>query len=455
MNSGSSTRRFQGALYGFYSFGQKASRGVRKRVTSLGVMVLLMVPLMIAMTAMYGRGALLQLVSVLLAVVIVSFWMVIFRAGKLEVVRDLPKLGSVGEKVRYTVHYKNLGKSGLRHFLLEDFPPNPSPSRDLFLGSIEPGEELRNGFDRLFIAYRWMWLVERRLLFSSKAVVCEKLKGGETRQCVMEIVPKRRGVVEFSSMRVLLPDPFGLFQRVRRVEQATNHLVILPKRYRVGGLQLPGSSRNQVGGEAMSMVNGQSGEFVGLREYRPGDPLRHIHWPSWARMGKPIVKEYEDVFFPRYGLFLDTAVRAEYELVFEEAVSVAASFACAVDTRECLLDLIFMQQGTKVMTVGRGVDKVESMLETLAGVEPELAPNWSNLRSLVLKHGDGLTACIVVICDWSEERNAMLAAWRSSGLTLMVFYVCEDETEGARLLEGVGGVRIVSTERVAEILGTL
>jgi len=448
-------RRFQGWLYRLYSTGQKASRGVRKRVTSLGVMVLLLVPLMIALTVMYGRGALLQLVSLLIAVVIVGFWLVIFRAAKIEIVRELPRLGSVGERLQYTVRYTNLGARGLRYFLLEDLPPDPVPSRELFLSSVEPGEELRNGFDRLFIAYRWMWLVDSRLLFSSKSVVCEKLKGRETGHCVMEVVPRRRGVVVFDSMCVLLPDPFGLFQRMRRVEQSRDHFVVLPKRYRVGNLQLPGMSHNQVGGEAMSMVNGQSGEFVGLREYRPGDPLRHIHWPSWARMGKPIVKEYEDVFFPRYGLFLDTAVRGELELVFEAAVSMAASFACAVDTRESLLDLIFMQQGTQVMTVGRGVDKVESMLETLAGVELDLEPNWEELTSMVLKHGDGLSACLVILSEWSDERRKMLGAWRASGLQLMVFYLCDDTAEGEKVVSGEGEVRVVDVDSLETVLASL
>jgi uncharacterized protein (DUF58 family) len=51
---------------------------------------------------------------------------------------------------------------------------------------------------------------------------------------------------------------------------------------------------------------GQSEEFVSLREYRRGDPPRHIHWRSWAKAGKPIVKEFEDEFFVRHALVLDT-----------------------------------------------------------------------------------------------------------------------------------------------------
>src|SRR5690606_22341242 len=107
-------------------------------------------------------------------------------------------------------------------------------------------------------------------------------------------------------LRVQLPDPFGVFQRNRKVPSPAATLTVLPRRYRIPPVELPGTARLQIGGDATSNAIGQTGEFVGLRDYRPGDPLRQIHWRSWARTGRPIVKEIEDTFYPRYGLVLDT-----------------------------------------------------------------------------------------------------------------------------------------------------
>lgn len=405
---------------------------------------------------MYGRGAMFQFMSFMGAVVIMSFVCVLSRRSKLQVVREVPRLASVNEEVQYRVRYENVGRRKVRNFLLEESPADPRPSRPLFLESREPGEELRNLFDRTFIAYRWMWLVKQRMLFESRPTICEPLKKGDSRDCMLSITPKRRGVIKLVNMRALLPDPFGIFQRTTRVRQAVDHLVVLPKRYKVGNLDLPGRSRNQIGGDALSSVSGHAGEFVGLREYRPGDPLRHIHWPSWGKAGKPIVKEYEDVFFPRYGLFLDTVVPEDASLIFEEAVSVAASFACAVDTRECLLDLIFVQQGAQVLTVGRGIAKVESMLEVLAGVEADMKPNWQELEKLVLQHCESLTACIVVMCAWSEERKQLISKWEASGLGLLLFYLCDDETKArSDLGEMASRFKIVPVAKIQQVLLSL
>ncbi|MCK7478688.1 MAG: DUF58 domain-containing protein [Candidatus Moduliflexus flocculans] len=80
---------------------------------------------------------------------------------------------------------------------------------------------------------------------------------------------------------------------------------------------------------------------MSLRDYRQGDPLRHIHWRSWAKTGKPIVREFEDEFFVRHALVLDTFTDHPQSAVFEEAVAVAASFACTLNTQDSLLDLMF------------------------------------------------------------------------------------------------------------------
>ena len=67
---------------------------------------------------------------------------------------------------------------------------------------------------------------------------------------------------------------------------------------------------------------------------------------------------------------LDTFDDEPQSEILEEAVSVAASFACAVLTQESLLDLLFVGPEAFSVTAGRGVGHVERMLEILAAVRP-------------------------------------------------------------------------------------
>src|SRR6185295_2895545 len=139
----------------------------------------------------------------------------------------------------------------------------------------------------------------------------------------------------------------------------------LPQCYRLPPLLLPGARRYQHGGVALASSVGDSEEFVALRDYRPGDPLQRVHWKSFARVGYPVVKEYQDEFFERHALIIDTFGGSATEEAFEDAVAVAASFAAAVDTRECLLDLMFVGRETYCFTAGSGQLQAQHLLEVL------------------------------------------------------------------------------------------
>ena len=56
-----------------------------------------------------------------------------------------------------------------------------------------------------------------------------------------------------------------------------------------------------------NLMLGAGNELFGLREYRPGDSLRRIHWPSSARRGEIVVREYEPPGKTTLALLLDPA----------------------------------------------------------------------------------------------------------------------------------------------------
>ncbi len=206
--------------------------------------------------------------------------------------------------------------------------------------------------------------------------------------------------------------------------------------------------RYQEGGVALAANIGRSEEFVALREYRHGDPLRHIHWRSWAKTGKPIVKEFEDEFFVRHALVLDTFDAEPRGEILEEAVAVAASFACTVLTQESLLDLLFVGNQSYCFTAGRGLAHAEQMLEILAAVKNCADKPFSTLEQLVLNHVSIVSGCICIFQKWDEARRKFLEKLKQLGVPLLILIIVPaggrspvatpampDESEAIQILE--------------------
>ena len=365
----------------------------------------------------HERSSVYQLFSLSLGMVVIGIPWAMSRRASVEAQRELPRFGTAGEPLRYSVRVWHHGTRRLSRAWLADSPPDPRPSPADFCLLREPGEEERNGFDRRLAYFRWQWLLlENRLFTGGFSRDDLDLKRGQQARIAIELTPLRRGVIRLNDLRVLLPDPFGLFQRCRKVNAPAATLIVLPRRFPLPPFELPGGAAFKISGEANTNSIGTSGEFVGLRDYRPGDPPRQIHWKSWARTGRPIVKELEDTFYPRYGLVVDTLSAGRTDGQFEETISVAASFAAAIDTGESLLDLMFIKNEAHRVTAGRGLERAEKLLEVLAGVSPERTENYQALAQLVLRHRDDLTSCLVIFNGWDDARAEFLQALTRGGI---------------------------------------
>jgi uncharacterized protein (DUF58 family) len=234
--------------------------------------------------------------------------------------------------------------------------------------------------------------------------------------------------------------------------------LILPKRYPLPPIALPGHMKYQEGGVALAANVGRSEEFVALRDYRHGDPLRHIHWRSWAKTGKPIVKEFEDEFFVRHALVLDTFTDEPHSELLEEAVSVAASFACTVLTQESLLDLLFVGNQSYCFTAGRGLGQADQMLDILASVRNCADKQFDALEHLVLNHISAVSGCICVLQRWDEPRKKFVEKMRALGVPVMVLVIMRPgarKPESGPLRDEPEHFHILEIGRIAEELAKL
>jgi uncharacterized protein (DUF58 family) len=369
------------------------------------------------------------------ALLLIALVAALFFRARASVERQLPRYATAGERFDYRVVVHNHGRRPLEALMVRETLRDPRPGYAEWRRAREPGEEKRNWFDRHQGYFRWRWLIERRTPERAAREALDDVPPGERRTVTLWLRPKRRGRLELDAVQLSRTEPLGLLRGLARVS-AAGRVIALPKRYRLPSIALPGQRRFQQGGVTLATSVGDSEEFIGLREYRPGDPLQRVHWKSFARTGSPIVKEYQDEFFERHALILDTSTARGEDAVFEEAVAVAASFVYAIDTRECLLDLLFVGGEVRTYTAGRGQMKLEHMLEVLAGVGPSASGDFADLARAVLAQRAGLTSCIVVLLEWDEARKSFVDALRRTGVELRVLLVSErsDAPSGVTLL---------------------
>ena len=397
---------------------------LRTRLTGAGWVVLATALTAAAVGIDTSRTMSYQLFAFLGALLVLAFAAAPFFRPRVSVRRDLPRYATAGEAFEYRVVVENRGARALSGASVVEAPRDPRPSYREWIATREPGEERRNWFDRNQGYFRWTWLIDRRSPHRPGERALAPLAPGERAALKLTLKPRRRGRIELAGLVLARNDPLGLARGLARYA-APGSVIALPRRYRLPAITLPGARRFQQGGVALATSVGDSEEFIGLREYRPGDPLQRVHWKSTARARTPIVKEFQDEFFERHALILDTSSARGEDDAFEEAVAVAASFVYAIDTRECLLDLLFVGGEVRTYTAGRGQLQMEHMLEVLAGVRPSVPGEFERLSRAVLAQRRALSSCIAVLLAWDEPRRAFVRALAASGLELRVLLVAE------------------------------
>ena len=150
----------------------------------------------------------------------------------------------------------------------------------------------------------------------------------------------RRGLYTLTGYRIATKFPFALFRKSRDVD-APLDVIVYPARVPVTRPAPKAVTR----GETIAERLGRRGEFFGLREGRPGDDVRDVHWRSSARAGRLLVREYEDELARRVAIgvdnalpedirdaIADAAVTPAFEAqiaAVERAISIAASLAAS------------------------------------------------------------------------------------------------------------------------------
>lgn len=123
-------------------------------------------------------------------------------------------------------------------------------------------------------------------------------------------------------------------------------------------------------------------DLYGVRDYRPGDAPRHVHWRSSARRGALVVREFERPEAPGLAVVLDLDRRLPPEAL-DPAVRAAASlYRLALDRR---VDAVVMAWAEGPVVLRRWED-VMDWLACVRPVGPPLSEALARLRAATDRH---------------------------------------------------------------------
>lgn len=407
-------------FYNFY-LAYRVDRWVKGRFTAAGA-VLLGIAFAAAVFGINTRTtSAFQLFALALSILTLAMLSALTFRCRLTVARQLPRFATAGEPVRYTVNVENTDARATDGLEIAETVDANLPSAGEFAAAPAPGLEKWNWIDR-YIGYpRWVSLVQRLRAARSKPAPLPRLSAGARAAVELELTPLDRGRLRLSPLRVTQLDPLGLFKASASVGHSET-LLVLPRRYAVSAPALAAAGRKLRGATPQAIAVGGGEEFASLRDYRPGDSTRHIHWKRWARLGTPVVKEFHENWRERHCLVLDTALPAwSSSHAFEEAVCVAASFAVGMPSAHSSLELVLIGTECYRMGTGRGVMACDRLLEALACCRASGDGEFAAFTAAVLENAADSSACLCVLLDWNAERRALVARVRELGLSVSVF----------------------------------
>jgi uncharacterized protein (DUF58 family) len=246
------------------------------------------------------------------------------------------------------------------------------------------------------------------------------LSGGTRVETTYTAVPTRRGEVTFAPADVRVQSRWGFCELLERLGEADVRRVYPDFTQVARYAWLAGDRRLQEIGIKTYQQRGQGTDFKQLAEYQLGDSVRHIDWRATLRVGKPIVREFQDERDQCVMLLVDCGRRMRAD---DRENGIGTSHFDQVLNAVMLLSYVALKQGDAVgaLTFGtpagqgrsfaprKGAHALNALMAELSDVEatPTHSDYVAAAQDLLRRlHKRSL---VVVITNFRDEDSAELA----------------------------------------------
>jgi uncharacterized protein (DUF58 family) len=202
------------------------------------------------------------------------------------------------------------------------------------------------------------------------------LAADEQREVAYQVKADRRGVHKVGPIREERRDPFDLSVRTSN-HDLIDQVLVHPVVHKLGRTE-NSALLLQRNTPFRSITDDPSSEFRTLREYQPGDDPRLIHWPSSARTGELVIRDFLDLRRLARVVALETNEAVLSGAEFEEAAEIACSVA--VQALDSGLITIVRSTDPASPTAWAPMQSRTAILTTFAQVERSPAATTRNDR---------------------------------------------------------------------------
>ncbi len=275
----------------------------------------------------------------LLIAAIVDFLVSKKLPNELIVRREFNKRFAIGDETTVTLHLENNSSRDFSLKIKDEFPP------EMVLNQ------------------------EREAEF--------RIEAHQTADFTYGLTPPRRGNYKFGNTAVRFLSKFRLVWCQANLN-AHESVKVYPNMRRAREMELKALGANSyLAIQRKSVCRGEGREFESMRDYVRGDEMRHISWTATARRSKLITRQYQIERDQTIIIALDAGRlmtgRIGDETKFDTAIhaSLALISAATRGGDNCGL-MVFGRTVKKFLPPKKGIGQIESVLEALHDLEPEL-----------------------------------------------------------------------------------
>lgn len=238
------------------------------------------------------------------------------------------------------------------------------------------------------------------------------LRPGESMELERKVRAVKRGHFHLQKLYLVTGDPMGLFA-VRRRYSLPGEVLIVPKVEPLGDFKTDGKGGDSFTHEGrLTGHAGLGNDFFGVRPYRAGDEMRHIHWRLSASKGRLMVREFEALTVDHVTLVLDTEKKLigcdEMENNFEKLLSLAASLTFFLAKRSCALTVLVRYNDYGVTQLSGDASSIRMKVLSLL---TELAGTAGTLHDLITENlelfPEGGTVCLLSMSRGKDLHDAV------------------------------------------------